>query len=74
MEFGRYFMEVAVVFWCLIVLAKMGIIGEREREREREHWWVFEERDIKNLTKVFFKLVMDRCPSNILTHIPICRK
>ena len=73
MECGRYFMEVAVVFWCLIVLAKMGIIGERERERARVHWWVFEERDIKNLTEVLFKLVMDRCPSNILTHIPICR-
>ena len=42
------------------------IFSMREREREREN--------VMNLTEVFFKSVMDRCLSNILTHIPICRK
>ena len=51
--------------------------GRREREREKRicnfsmHVIYKErerERNVKNLTEVFFKLVRDRCLSNILTH------
>ena len=51
--------------------------GRREREREKRicnfsMHVIYKEREretnVKNLTEVFFKLVRDRCLSNILTH------